>query len=423
MDLYICGQALPGKHASALLFVSFSSISIAGFAGIAQPFILTEILHIPFDQQGSITGNLLVLHELVNLVLIGFYGAASDKLGRRPVLAGALLILAVGYCLFPLVKGQAELVMFRLVVASGAAGVSAMVSAVTNDYPLEKSRARFIALVFIFNGLGLATLPGVFGNLPSSFTAQGIDASTAAIYTFLIVAGAATFVALVAGLGLRPGAPAQLSKREPLLSTFHIGIREAKRPRIALAYAAAMVSRGDLAVISTFLTLWLVSEGVKQGLSTADALGQATLFYVIIQASALPWAGVLGFLLDRMDRVVGVILAMIFAAAGYGSFLLLDNPLSNWMYACAVFVGLGEMAAVLSATSLIGQEAPEQGRGAVMGVFGMFGALGIMSIGIFGGYLFDNWQPVGPFLLMTVTNLGLLIGACLVLFWERRKQH
>jgi MFS family permease len=418
---FVLRDGVTGRHVGALFFVAFFSVPIAGFVGVVQPFTLTEILRIPFDQQGSLTGNLLVMHELVNLSLIGLYGAASDKLGRRPLLAAAFLIVALGFCLFPLVSGQVALVMFRLIVACGVAGITSMLTAVANDYPAEVSRARLIAAVFMCNGLGLAILPRVFGGLPAWFTAGGADALVAGRNTFLVVAAVASIVALVAALGLRRGAPVQSSAREPLLATLRIGVNAARNPRVALAYAAALVSRGDLSVASTFLTLWLVREGVARGMMTADALMQATLIYVIIQGSALPWAAVLGFVFDRMDRVIGLALAMIIAAVGYGSFGWLENPLGGWMYACAALVGMGEMAAVLAATSLIGKESPDEGRGAVMGVFSLCGAFGIGATGVFGGLLFDHWRPVGPFLLVAGANVVLLSAALGVLWGDRRR--
>jgi MFS family permease len=419
--LQMC-SGVRGTHVGALFFVAFFSVPIVGFVGLVQPFVLTEILKIPFDEQGSLTGNILVLHELINLSLIGVYGAASDRLGRRSVLSTALLLVAAGYCLFPIVTGKYELVLFRVVVACGVGGITAMITAVANDYPLERYRARMIAAVFMFNGVGLAILPRIFGGLPAVFTNQGYDASAAAGNAFLVVAGVAIVVAIASILGLRKGAPRQIAKDKSIVSTLAIGFRAVRNPRIALAYGAAMVSRGDLSVASTFLTLWLVTEGVKSGLSAAEALKNATLIYIIIQASALPWAPVLGYILDRVDRLYGVMVAMLIAAVGYGSFVLLEDPLSNWIYPCAALVGMGEMAALLSATSLIGQEAPIEGRGAVMGVFSMFGAAGIMSVGLVGGFLFDNWQPTGPFALVASANVVLFVAAGLLLLMERKQQ-
>ncbi len=401
-------------HIAVLALISFFAVPVSGFIGIVQPYILTEILRIPFDQQGTLTGNLLVMQEVISLSLISLYGAASDKLGRRPLLATAFLILAVGYCLFPLVNNQVELVAFRIVLACGVGGVTAMLTAIANDYPVEHCRARMVAATFLFTGLGLAVLPHQFGGLPAWFAGRGFDVFEAVRSTFLVVAGVTAAVAVTSAIGLKPGAPAQLGKRDPLLATLRVGISAARNPRVALAYGAGLVSRGDLSVASTFLTLWLVREGVTRGLSTAEALKQATFIYIVIQASALPWAAVLGFVLDRIDRVVGVILAMAIAAIGYGSFALLENPLGGWMYACAALVGLGEMASLLSATSLIGKEAPDHGRGAVIGVFSMFGALGIVSVALAGGLLFDQWRPVGPFLLVAGANVVLLLAATAV---------
>lgn len=420
---FVMRDGVAGRHVGVLFFVAFFSVPIAGFVGVVQPFILTEVLKIPFDEQGSLTGNLLVMAELVNLSLIGLYGAASDKLGRRPLLGTAFLLVALAFCLFPLVQGKPELVVFRLLVACGVAGITSMLTAVANDYPTEPCRARLIAAVFMCNGLGLAILPRVFGGLPAWFTESGADAMVAGRNTFLTVAAVASVVALAAAVGLKPGAPAQLGRREPLLATLRVGVRAARKPRVALAYMAALVSRGDLSVASTFLTLWLVREGVTRGMTTADALKQATLIYVIIQGSALPWAAVLGYVLDRMDRVTGLAIAMAIAAAGYGSFGLLEDPLGGWMYACAALVGLGEMAAVLSATSLIGKESPDEGRGAVMGVFSMCGAVGIGATGVVGGQLFDHWSPVGPFLLVAGSNVVLLIAAVVLLQAERRSRR
>ena len=62
-----------------------------------------------------------------------------------------------------------------------------------------------------------------------------------------------------------------------------------------------------------------------------------------------------------------------------------------------------------SAQALIGQEAPKDGRGAVVGVFGFFGAIGILLAASIGGYLFDAWMPAGPFVLMGAANATLFI--------------
>ena len=60
-----------------------------------------------------------------------------------------------------------------------------------------------------------------------------------------------------------------------MLATLKIGIRAAKKTRIALAYVASIVARGDLAVLSTFFVLWLTREGIATGMETSEASFQA----------------------------------------------------------------------------------------------------------------------------------------------------
>jgi MFS family permease len=392
------------KNVWTLFFVSFFGIAMMNTVGVMQPYVFNEILHIPSNEQGSLAGNLTVLQEIVALILLGPAGALSDRFGRKPIFSAGFLLLGLGYCLYPLANASWELAIFRLFVASGVSCVNVMLIAVANDYPMEKSRARMIAAVFICNGLGIASLPRLIGGLPNRFIEQGVDAVWAGRFAFWCVTALCVTLAAVLFWGLRPGAPSQLGKRDPLLATLRIGLAAARNPRVALAYSAGLVSRADLAVVSTFLTLWLVQEGMAQGLSTGDALKKATLFYVIIQAMAVPWAPIFGWILDRVDRVMGLAGAMVLAGIGYASLGMLQNPLGSGMYIAAAFVGMGEMAANISATSLIGKEAPDRGRGAVLGLYSFSGAFGIMLVALVGGWLFDNWRPVGPFLLMAAAN-------------------
>lgn len=422
-------EGVTKKHVFTLFFISFFGIAMMNTVGIMQTYLLNEVLKIPQDEQGAIIGTLLIVQELVVIVLVGLAGSISDRWGRPPVFATGFILLAIGYCLYPLVSNEYpvdvvyQLVAFRLFIASGVACVNVMLSSVANDYPIDKTRAKMIAGVFIFNGVGIASLPRFIGGLPERFIQMGYDPVIAGRFAFWIVAGICIMLAVVLLWGLKPGAPAQISKREPLFETLKVGLNEGKKPRILLGYVAAFVSRADLAVVSQFLTAWLVIEGLNQGMTTSEALITATTFYIVIQAFALPWAVIFGILLDKIDRVLGLVLGMSVALIGYASLGVLENPLSNWMYLAAAFVGAGEMGANISATSLIGKEAPDRGRGAVLGMFSLLGAVGIMVVGFVGGWLFDNWKPVGPFLYMAGSNGFLVIAALCVYFLTRGSQQ
>jgi len=410
------------RHLFALFFASFFGIASMSFINTSSGYLLTEIIHIPLAEQGVVAGNLTVIQEIVLLCLLGPIGAMSDKWGRKPLYVGAFLLLSVAYLIYPLAGSILMLYLFRCLFAAGCAGNIVMLPTVANDYPQEGCRAKMLAACFMFNGLGLVVLILVMKDMPYRFQEMGFDPVTAGRYWFWIMAGVTLLVAAVLAIYLKPGAPRQLEKRDPLLKTFKIGLKAARNGRIALAYAAGSVSRGDLSVMSTFFSLWLFQLGVEQGMTSAEAQGKALTFYAFVQAVSLPSAPLAGWLLDRIDRLHGLAIAMTIAGIGYGSLWFLDNPLGNGMFICAAIIGTAEMFANLSATSLIGQEAPERGRGAVLGMWSWCGALGILIVAQAGGYLFDNVARVGPFLFVAGANVLLLLWALYLILNRSREK-
>ena len=408
------------RHVLTLFFASFFGIATMSFINASQPYVLTEILGIPFAEQGSLSGRLTIIQELALLAMLTPVGAISDKFGRKPVYATAFFIMGIAYFLYPLAGAIWMLVVFRLVFAVGVAGNAVMLPAVANDYPQEASRARMLAACFVCNGLGLVLILGVMRGLPVRFADMGIDPVIAGRYWLWCMTAICFLAGAIILIGLKPGAPQQLTPREPMLATFKVGLEAARNPRIALAYLAASVSRGDMAVLSTFFVLWLTHTGVDAGLTTAAASQKALTFYIVIQACALPAAVLMGWLLDRIDRVIGLAIAMAIAGMGYFSLFFVPDPLGPVMYGAAALIGVGEMSANLSATSLIGQEAPERGRGAVLGMWSWFGAAGILGIALVGGWLFDNVSKIGPFMFIAAANVALFLWALLLLRRARR---
>jgi MFS family permease len=404
-----------------LLFGSFFGIAMMSFINASQPYVFTEILNIPAQEQGQLAGDMTFYQEIVIILTIGLIGAMSDKFGRKPIYVAAFMFIALGYVLYPTAQNVDQLILYRLVFALGFACNIAMLPSVANDYPQEPSRAKMIAVCFTLNGLGFIVILTPLRFLLSFFEGITDDAAIAGQYWLWSAAAIALVVSTVLLAGLKPGAPEQLEKRESFLATVRIGIGAGRRPRIALAYIAAIVSRGDLAVLSTFFTLWLTQAGAKVGMTTGEANAQAIKFYILIQVFALCWLPVMGWLLDRIDRVAGLALAMLLAGGGYFSLSVLPDPLGTGMYFVAALVGMGEMSANLSSLTLIGSEAPVKGRGAVIGLFSLFGAIGILLVAKVGGHLFGS-NPVGPFVLVASANVVVLVLALAMLVWTRKNK-
>ncbi len=114
---------------------------------------------------------------------------------------------------------------------------------------------------------------------------------------------------------------------------------------------------------------------------------------------------------------------MTFGAIGYGSMYFVDEsrmftesgfPLGGQAVALFILLGIGQISAFLGATILISQEAPKLKRGAVVGMFNTFGAIGIFIAVAIGGRLFDSVGGYGPFLLIGVLNFIVVLMAVLV---------
>jgi MFS family permease len=401
-------------NAGTLFYAAFFSIASSVFLSFVQPYIFTEMLQLPSDEQGKLAGKLVFFGEFVVLCLIGMAGVASDKIGRRPVFVFGFVMLGVGYALYPLATTETELIAYRMVFALGVVGVTSMLATVQADYPQNQDRGKLVGIMGFLQAVGVIILVFSLSKLPQQFVEGGMDTITAGQAALWLFAGVCIFNGFILRLGLKGGVPSTVTTREPFLPTLRRGLEAARNPRIALSYIAAMVSRGDLSVVSTFLSLWLVQVGVAKGMATEDAIAEGGKFFGIVQLAALLWAPVVGILCDRMNRVSALCMAMALAGGGYLIVGFIPDPLSPVMIPAAILLGMGEVNAVLAAQTLIGQEAPKDGRGAVVGVFGTAGAIGILMAGTAGGYLFDEWRPSAPFILMGIANCTLLMVALFV---------
>ena len=414
-------EGVRNRHVNALYFGAFFSIGLLTFINVQQGYLFTN-LGISESEWGSLAGGLLLVNEIVVLATVYLLGTLSDRVGRRVVYALGFSMVGICYVLYPMATTAEHLYLARPIFAFGAACISAMLASVINDYPDEASRSRFQAVAFILNGIGISVVNGFAGRLIEGYKNMGLDSVMVGRATFWTAAGACLVVAVVLIIFLKPGAPAQVEKREGIFKTWGVAFRAARNPRVALAYIGALVSRGDLAVVSVFYSLWLRQVGIEQGLSSEEAQARAVLFYVVAQAFAVPWAAIMAPILDRIDRVAGIAIAMFLAACGYLAMPFFPDPISNWMFLGAALIGMGEMCAQLSAIALIGKEAPVRGRGAVIGLFSFFGAVGIMGSGVFGGWLFDNWAAYGPFVMVGCGNVVVFTLALLLLRHESRRR-
>jgi nitrate reductase NapE component len=112
---------------------------------------------------------------------------------------------------------------------------------------------------------------------------------------------------------------------------------------------------------------------------------------------------------------------MFIAACGYTLVGLSSNPVGTEFIPAALLLGCGEIGAILSGQALVGQEAPKELRGSVIGLFMLVGGIGLLTVGIVGGWLFDVWMPGGVFIMVAGGNVIVFVAALLLRLKELRQ--
>ncbi|HEY8570425.1 MFS transporter [Microbulbifer sp.] len=399
-------------------FACLTAIMFASFIPQSQPFLLTEFLNIPQERHGMVSGLLNFWAEIAIIIAVAIFGPLSDRFGRRPVTGFGFLVMSAGIALYPHASTVGELLIIRLVYAVGLAAVTTTIVALVADYVQDDSRGRATGLQGVMNGVGAMICVFLLLQLPAILQRGGASAHEAGIQTYSIVAAISFITGILMLTGLKAGSRAPSEHSESLLSIARNGLRAARDARIALAYGASFVARGNLMIVGTFFTLWVTNYGTTEmGMSRADALARAGMIVGIAQGCALMGAPLFGIMADRINRVRALIIALLVSAIGYGSTIFIHDPFTPGMIVCAVLIGLGEIGCIITSGVLVAQQAPESHRGAVIGFFTLSGAVGILVASVVGGYLFDTWRASGPFVFFSIVAALVLVWAILL---ERR---
>jgi len=398
------------------MYAAFICIAMLAGMNFLQAYLLDVNLGIPKDEQGVATSILALVTEIIALILIVPFGALADRIGRRPVIIGGILFCGLGYGLFPFATSLNELVIYRAIFAIGAASLSAQIPTIGNDYTQERSRGRLFGFTGVMNGLGVIFMSAGLAQIPGLLEGRGVAPVSAGMAMFLAASGLCVLSAVIFRAGLQLGIPENVAQTEkvPLGRTLLAGLRAMRNPRIVLSYVAAFAGRSDNAIKGLFVSVWVLQVAGEAGVSQPQAFAHAGKLMGLMGAVTLLWMPIFGVILDKMNRVTGLALAMGLAAAGYGSMGLITSPLDNAMLPFFVLLAIGQGSAIIASVTLIGQEASAADRGTVVATNAWFGAIGILIATVVGGVLFDIVGPSAPFVMLGVFQAFVLVFAIVV---------
>ena len=406
---------LKRRHVLTAVFASFTTIAMTVYMSLIQPYVLNEIVPIPQERQGAITGYLTLLQEVIIILMVGMMGAWSDRVGRRLVFVTGMALLGAGYLIYPLAEAEWQLYAYRIVFAAGVATAPVMMSATIVDIPQEVCRGKWVGSNNFVQGMGILLIATILlTRAPKFFVDLGAEPAAAGRYAFWSAAAICAVVAIVLRLGL-PHSTGQYDPNSKIRRKFLSGLQAGlKNPRLALAFGSAIIGRGDLVVVGNFFALWITQYAADQGMTTAEGVAKAGMLFGIIQVSALLWALFMGLIADRINRVTGLIVALSLATAGYSLMGEIDDPFGSQLIPVAILLGMGEVSVIVAGGALLGQEAQRAARGATVGLFNLLGAVGIMLAGTIGGLIFDAIGRTAPFSMMGIMNGLLLLVAVVV---------
>jgi MFS family permease len=174
--------------------------------GVIGPFLIIYLHNVRGISLG--VAGLIVASNAAAALCSGFIGGAlSDRLGPRTVLSGALIVLAVAFALFPLIRTPWEAFVLNILVGVGGGSFwpsqSTLLSSLT---PPERRHSAFAQQRMTMN-LGIA-----LGGLVAGAIARTDRPGT---FTFLFLLNAGTFLVFVGILRLIHVPVRAVSHHEP----------------------------------------------------------------------------------------------------------------------------------------------------------------------------------------------------------------
>ena len=328
------------------------------------------------DATPSRVGFALGIYGLAQALFQMPLGLLSDRVGRKRVIAGGLLVFALGSAVAGMSHSLVGIALGRFLQGMGAVGSAVL--ALAADLTREEQRTKAMAVIGVTIGLafGLAlvagpALDGWFG-VPGMFWLTAVLAGAALLLLYAAVPRPGTLEVH----GETEAVPALLARvlKDPALLRLDFGI---------LAQHAMLTA--------TFLGVPLVMQAA--GIA-ASQTWQVYLPVLMVSVLAL---GPMIMLAERPGRMRAVMLSAV-AATGFAQLGFMMHTGSLWLPAAALtlfFAAFNFLEAALPA--LISQLAPGQARGTAMGVYSSAQFLGIFLGGVLGGWCQGRFGLAGSF--------------------------
>jgi predicted MFS family arabinose efflux permease len=370
--------------------------------GIAYPFVVIY-LHNVRGFSLAISGLILATSGAAGIVFGPPIGIVIDRIGGRLTLAGSLVLLALGFGIFPLIREPWHAVLAAIVAGIGNAAFWPSQSSLLAGLTPQARRHGAFALQRVTRNLGIG-LGGLTGGLIAT-------TSNPSSFTVLFVVDAVTFLLFVAMLALVP--EPVLAEGEP--GTRHGGYLDVLRNRVFLGIAGLNV----VFVTAGYAQIELLPVFAKNEADVSER-GIGLIFFlntVVVAVAQLPVSKLLeGRSRMRSLAAMTVLWATAWLVVFFGG-VSVEAAAATAVFAFAVILfGLGECFQGPVQGALVADLAPPRLRGRYMAVSTNSWDLGFLLGPAIGGVILAL-QPLALWPLAAAACLAAGAGA---LSLERR---
>jgi DHA1 family tetracycline resistance protein-like MFS transporter len=350
-------------------------IHLVGF-GIIVP--LLPYYAQTYGASGVQVGLLLASFSAMQFLCSPAWGRLSDRIGRRPMLIGSLLLTAGSYVMFAYAGSLAMLFVSRILAGIAGATISTAQAYVADTTPLER-RTQGMGLIYAAFGAGFIFGPAIGGIL--SHWGYAVPGLAAAGLALTACVAAVVFLPESLPREARAQAIAQRATSPSRWAMFD-------RPVVGTGLWLLFLSTVCFAAMEGTFALfgqWRFGFGPRQiGL----LLAYTGVLAVILQG------GVVGRLARRYGE--GAMVRAGFAVMAIGLVGMAMAPRMSWLMVALGAIAVGSSLAGPTLAGLVSSAASAVEQGAVLGLYQSMGSLG-RAVGPFlGGWAFDHIAHPSP---------------------------
>ncbi len=360
-----------GKMTALELRASFSLASIFALRMLGLflilPVFAMEASKLPGGDDPALIGLTMGIYGLTQAMLQFLYGLASDRLGRKRVIAFGLLLFAAGSFLAALAPTLAWLAVGRALQGAGA--VSAAVTALLADQTRDEVRTKSMALVGVSIGLMFAL----------SLVAAPLLVAHVGLSGLFALTGALALLGIAVVIWWVPPEPHD-----------HKNLPRGRLPEVLRLAALLRLNFGVFVLHAVQLAMWMAIPAmlVQAGLARDH---HWWVYLPAVLGSFVVMGGTL-FRLEKRGYLRAVFLSAIALMGAVQVGLLLATGGAGVASLAALlfvfFYGFNVLEA--SQPSMVSRMAPAHVRGAAMGVYNTLQSLGFFAGGVMGGWLMKH---------------------------------